>query len=498
MNYKQARWKEPLIFNLTNDKEYNIPVKEVLKYFPKKLIRKKLEIPNLSEALVARHFIRLSQMNYSVDLGPYPLGSCTMKYNPKLLEEVLNTDFIYIHPKQPPETLEGLLSILYELSQYLIEITGMDYCSLQPAAGAHGELAGTFIIRKFHDVNNRKYKDEMIIPDSAHGTNPASAKMAGFNIIEIPSDKNGLVNIRVLKEAVSERTAGLMLTNPNTLGLFEDKICEIADIIHSVDGLLYYDGANLNAILGICKPGDMGFDIIHLNLHKTFGTPHGGGGPGAGPICVKSFLKDYLPAPLIEFKNGKYFLNYDLKHSIGSVHGYFGNIAVLIKAYLYIRNLGGGGLKEAAMISVLNSNYLFKKIISLKGVDPKFNSNRPRKHEFVISFKKLMRDTGVSVLDIAKRLLDYGIHPPTIYFPLIVEEAMMIEPTETLSKNDLDYFVEILEKIINEAYQDANKVKNSPYNTCVGRIDEVMANKPKTMVPSYLWLIKREGRNIKI
>lgn len=489
-SYKQAKWDEPLIFELASEPS-NTPREDISKFLPKHLIRSSLELPNLSEPIVARHFIRLSQMNYSVDLGPYPLGSCTMKYNPKICEEILSTDLIYVHPYQPVDTLQGLLAILYELSRYFAEITGMDYCSLQPAAGAHGEFAGALIIRKYHEVMGRDYKDEIIIPDSAHGTNPASAKMAGFKVIEVPSNEDGTIDIDALKNVVSDKTAGLMLTNPNTLGIFEDKILEISDIIHSVNGLLYYDGANLNAILCKVRPGDMGFDIVHINVHKTFGSPHGGGGPGAGPICVKSFLKDFLPTPIIEYKDGRYYLNYDLKYSIGKVHGYYGNIGVLIKAYLYIRSLGKDGLKQIANISVLNSNYLFRKLLKLRGITAKHNPSKPRKHEFVISLEELKRDTGITALDFAKRLLDYGIHAPTIYFPLIVKEAMMIEPTESLSKDDLDSIVEIFSRIVNEAYNSPEKVKSAPTNTSVHRINEAEASRIRSMAPSYLWMKRK-------
>jgi glycine dehydrogenase subunit 2 len=317
--------------------------------------------------------------------------------------------------------------------------------------------------------------------------------MAGFKVVEIPSSERGTIDIKALESAVTRRTAGIMLTNPNTLGIFEDEVEKIADIIHSVDGLLYYDGANLNAILGKVRPGDMGFDIVHLNLHKTFGAPHGGGGPGAGPICVKSFLREFLPVPIIEYKDGRYVLNYSLKHSIGKIHGYMGNIAVLLKAYIYIRLLGGEGLKKAAEYSVLNANYLFRLLTGLEGVEAVYDPDRPRKHEFVVSVKRLKDLTGVSALDIAKRLLDNGIHAPTIYFPLIVKEALMFEPTENLSKRDLDEIYRAMKAIVEEAFNNPGAVKEAPRNTAVARIKEAEASRPKTMIPSILWLWRKGG-----
>jgi len=494
MSFKQARWNEPLLFNLTTIDE-KIPesiVDEASKYIPKELIRENLYLPDLPEHLVVRHYTRLSQMNYGVDLGIYPLGSCTMKYNPRINEEIASLEHLTsIHPLQDDEEVQGLLQILYELGVMLSKITGMDYFSFQPAAGAHGEFVGTLIIKKYHEVNGKDYKDEIIVPDSAHGTNPASARMAGFKVIEIPSNESGEVDLDALKEAVSDRTAGLMITNPNTLGIFESRIKAIAEIIHGVGGLLYYDGANLNAIAGVVRPGDMGFDIIHLNLHKTFGTPHGGGGPGSGPVGVKAFLRDYLPIPIIEYDGRRYYMEYNLKHSIGKVHSYYGNIAVLVKAYSYLMRLGGKGLRETSIKAVLSSNYLFKKLRGLKGVVVSHAKNSPRMHEFVISLSKLKMDTGVTAKDFSKRLLDYGVHAPTIYFPLIVEEALMIEPTESVTISELDYFIDVFTRVMDESYNNPELVKNAPYNTSVGRIDDVKASKPSTMIPTYKWLRKK-------
>lgn len=492
--YRQTKWIEPIIFEYSDEDKTSLSkhLEKIYQYIPEELIRKSIALPNISEPEIVRHFIRLSQMNYSVDLGMYPLGSCTMKYNPKVCDEIVYLPELQnLHPLQPIETVQGLLEILYKLKKQLAQLTGMDEFSLQPAAGAHGEYTGVLIIKKFHEVNGNMERDEILIPDSAHGTNPASAKMAGFNVIEIPSDKDGLVDLNALKASLSERTAGLMLTNPNTLGLFEKNILRISKLVHESGGLMYYDGANLNAIAGIARPGDMGFDIIHVNLHKTFGTPHGGGGPGSGPVGVKSFLREYLPVPLIQFDNGKYFLNWNLKHTIGKVHGYYGNIAVLIRAFCYISLLGGDGIRKASEISALNSNYLLKKIIKFRGVSLPYSKNVFRKHEFVISLGKLKDDTGVTAKDVAKRLLDFGVHPPTIYFPLIVQEAFMIEPTESVSKRDLDEYAEILGKIINEAYDDPSILLEAPSNTKVRRIDEAYGSRPKTMTPTYRWIKMR-------
>ena len=505
-NFNQAKWEEKLIFELSKpgrigyvpadiEDEIRKEVGNIYDHFPKDLVRKDINLPEVSQLQVLRHYTRLSQMNYGVDLGTYPLGSCTMKYTPKAVEDVVNDEKLKnLHPLQPVETVQGILEILYELEQYLKEITGMDRFSLQPPAGASGELTGALIIRKYHEVNGELgIRTEIIIPDSAHGTNPASARMAGFRVIEVPSDENGCVDIEALKSVLSRRTAGLMLTNPNTLGIFERNIVEIAKMVHEIGGLLYYDGANFNAIMGIVRPGDMGFDIVHLNLHKTFSTPHGGGGPGAGPVGVKDFLKDFLPVPLIDFDGEKYYFNYKLKHSIGKVHTFFGNVAVLVKAYAFIRLMGGEGLRKISEIAVLNANYLMKKLEKLRGVELPYAKDTPRKHEFVISLEKLKKETGVAALDVAKRLLDFGIHAPTIYFPLIVPECFMIEPTETESKEELDYYAEVMEKIISECYSDPQIVLNAPHNTCVGRIDEAKASRPATMIPSYKWLTKRSS-----
>jgi len=426
-------------------------------------------------------------MNYGVDSGLYPLGSCTMKYNPKINEQLASMPTMgMLHPYQDENTVQGILEILYRLERWLAEITGTHEVCLHPAAGAHGEFLGTLLMRAYHKFNGEsERRSEVIVPDSAHGTNPASAAMAGFNVVVVPSDDEGCVSLEALKAAVSEGTAGLMLTNPNTLGIFEKNIDEIARIVHEAGGLLYYDGANLNPILGKARPGDMGFDIVHMNIHKTFSTPHGGGGPGAGPVGVSEELAKFLPVPRILFDSACYRLNYDRPHSIGKIRSFYGNTAVLLKAYAYILSLGFDGLKEAAEVSVLNANYLMKKLRGIRGLTLPYNYGKPRKHECVFSAKPLKNETGVSALNIAKRLLDYGLHSPTIYFPLIVDEALMIEPTETFEKEEIDRFIEAMQKICEEAYKNPETVLKAPHNTAVSRLDEVKASHPRTMALSW-------------
>ena len=442
---------------------------------PKSLQRtKKIGIPNLDETQVARHFHRLSQMNYGVDSGIYPLGSCTMKYNPKICEQIASWDkFANTHPCQDASTVQGNLQIMFELERMLCEITGMDYFSLQPAAGAHGEFLGMLLTRAYHEHNKDNERTEVILPDTAHGTNPASASMAGYKLIEIQSNKDGTVDLGVLENTLSEKTACFMLTNPNTLGIFESDILEIQKMVHKAGSLLYYDGANMNAIMGKARPGDMGFDIVHLNLHKTFSTPHGGGGPGSGPVGVNIKLEKFLPIPRVcKAKDGRYFLDYDAPESIGKIKSYYGNFSVLLKAYIYIKMMGKDGLREAAEIAVLNSNYMKKKIIDSKKYEMPYKELR--KHEFVLSCEKLKQEKQITAKDVAKRLLDHGLHPPTVYFPLIVKEALMIEPTETESKKDLDKYIETLIKIADEK---PDVVRNAPTSTSVKRIDEVSATK---------------------
>ena len=439
--------------------------------FPKKHLRKDdLPLPEVSQLDVVRHYTNLSSTNYSIDKGFYPLGSCTMKYNPKINEDMASLDgFSNIHPYQDESTVQGALKLMHSLSNMLCEITGMDDFSLQPAAGAHGELAGLMIIKEYHKKNGDQKRKNIIVPDSAHGTNPASAKVAGFDIVEIKSTKEGKVDLESLKKALNSQTAGLMLTNPNTLGIFEDDIEEISKLVHEAGGLLYYDGANMNAIMGVARPGDMGFDVIHLNLHKTFSTPHGGGGPGSGPVGVKEVLSKFLPTPTIRKKEKTYFLNYDQKDSIGKIKNFYGNFGMFVRAYTYVLALGSDGLKEASEIAVLNANYLKEML--------KDEYNIPIdilcKHEFILNGIKGAKE--VSTLDIAKRMIDYGFHPPTIYFPLVVENAMMFEPTETESKETLDDFIAALNKIAKEAKTNPELLKNAPHNTPVRRLDEVKA-----------------------
>lgn len=508
--FKQANWNERLIFSLGRkgrrghvspkvEEKIKRIVGDVNLLVPDNMQRKsQLKLPELSEVEVVRHFARLSQMNYGVDSGLYPLGSCTMKYNPKINELLANLPAInMVHPYQDEGTVQGILEILYRLERWLAEITGTHEVCLQPAAGAHGEFLGTSLTRAYHKLNGEiEKRREIIVPDSAHGTNPASAAMAGFNVVVVPSDEDGCVSIEALKAAVSKRTAGLMLTNPNTLGIFEKNIEEIAKIVHEAGGLLYYDGANLNAILGKARPGDMGFDVVHMNIHKTFGTPHGGGGPGAGPIGVSEELAKFLPVPRIVLDGESYHLDYNKPHTIGKMRSFYGNVAVLLKAYAYILSLGFEGLKEVAEVSVLNANYLAKKLKEIKGLALPYSGEKPRKHECVFSAKPLESETGISALNIAKRLLDYGLHAPTIYFPSIVNEALMIEPTETFEKEELDRFVEAMRKICDEAYTNPKVVLKAPHNTAVSRLDEVKASHPRTMVLSWRMYRKKNEQNL--
>lgn len=486
MIFKQAHWDEPLIIERSSEGRvgFSLPIHETpsVNALPELLRKRPPRLPELSEAEVIRHYVRLSQENYGVDLGVYPLGSCTMKYNPKVLDRLVTTAKIQeLHPLQDGVSVQGILRILYELSEWLAEIVGLKKVSLQPAAGAHGEFAGALIMRAYHRQNgDLERRDEIIVPDSAHGTNPASATMAGFKVVEIPSNRDGCVDIEALRASLSPRTAGLMLTNPNTLGIFEAEILDIAKLVHEEGGLLYYDGANLNAMLGKAKPGRMGFDIVHINIHKTFASPHGGGGPGSGPIAVTKELERFLPVPTVERDGERYYLDFDRPNSIGKIRSFWGNSAVLVRAYGYILTMGRDGLEEAADVSVLNANYLAKKLSQVRGLELPF-AKKLRKHEFVLSAARMARETGVRAADLSKRLLDFGIHAPTVYFPLIVDEAMMIEPTETVSKEELDETVMAFSKASAEAYTIPDVVKDAPRNTTVSRIDEARASHPKTM-----------------
>jgi glycine dehydrogenase subunit 2 len=433
----------------------------------------KLELSNLSEPEVVRHYTKLSAKNFSIDTNFYPLGSCTMKYNPKICHLLASCDeFTTLHPKAPESLTQGTLEILYRLQQNLKAITGMDEVSLSPVAGSAGELAGCLIIKKYFSQDQNR--TQIIIPDAAHGTNPASAKMAGFEVIEIKTATDGCLDFQQLKNVVCNKTAAIMLTNPSTLGLIESNIKDIAKLMHSVGALLYYDGANLNSIMGKTNPYVMGFDIIHMNLHKTFATPHGGGGPGAGPIAVVKKLAKFLPNPVIDKKNDVYYKRNN-ESSIGKLTANFGNIGVLIRAYIYIKLQGAEGLHNVTKIAVLNANYLKSKLIKA-GFDI-YQKEKLCSHEFIISFARLKKETGITAFDFAKRLLDYDIHPPTVYFPSLVPECFLVEPTETESKKTLDEFIKIMIKIKEEAESNPVLLKNAPNNLAVGRLDELKAAK---------------------
>lgn len=448
----------------------DVPDLDVEEYVGNKYSRDDLDFPEVSEVDVVRHYTALSELNYGVDSGIYPLGSCTMKYNPKRNEDIARLNKLaQIHPYQNEEDIQGSLEILYKLKEDLAEISGMDEMTLQPASGAHGEFTGLLIIKKYFEDKGIE-KSKVIVPDSAHGTNPASAVMAGFDVVEIDSNEHGMIDIDKLKEAVDDDVAALMLTNPNTLGIFEKDISEIADIIHDSGGLLYYDGANLNAVMGYARPGDMDFDVLHLNLHKTFSTPHGGGGPGSGTVGVKSFLKPYLPRPVLSKEEDWYCWDYDRPKSIGKIHAFYGNYGVLIRAYSYIKTLGSSGLKKTTENAVLNANYMKTKLKEEFVLPYEENSL----HEFVLSGVK-QKEKGASTLNIAKRLLDYGQYAPTIYFPLVVKEAMMIEPTETENLDTLNRFIDTLKTISKEIEENPEVVKNAPHNTSVRKLDEVKA-----------------------
>ncbi len=483
MTYHQAVHDVPLLFERC---EKPVPSEKfdptVGGAIPKELTRKELMIPDLPERDVIKHFINLSQMNFGVDNGLYPLGSCTMKYNPKVCDEIVSWPTVSdIHPLQDPSTIQGALRLMHELEIALCEIGGVDAVTLQPAAGAHGEFTGMHLVRALHESNGEK-RSEVVVPDAAHGTNPASAAMVGYDVLELPS-REGRVDVEALKAAVSKDTAAFMLTNPNTLGLFEKDVVEIAKIVHEAGALLYYDGANLNAIMGKTSPGKMDFDIVHFNLHKTFATPHGGGGPGAGPIGVKRPLEKFLPVPRIAHQGGVYSLDYDRPFSIGKVRAFFGNYSVLVRAYAYIRMHGGDGLESISENAVLNSNYVKQMLLS--EFDMPFANLR--KHEFVLSGRRL-KEKGVRTIDFAKRLLDYGFHAPTIYFPLIVDEAIMIEPTETESKETLDEFIAACKAIVKE---DPQVLHNAPVNTARRRLDEAKA--ARDMIFSWRGLKKKTG-----
>ncbi|EDL63574.1 aminomethyl-transferring glycine dehydrogenase subunit GcvPB [Bacillus sp. SG-1] len=470
---------QPLIFELSKEgrtgyslPEMDVPQVDLSELIPAEYTREEApELPEVSELDIMRHYTALSKRNHGVDSGFYPLGSCTMKYNPKINENVARFNgFAHLHPLQETKGVQGALELMFDLQEHLKEITGMDEVTLQPAAGAHGEWTGLMMIRAYHEANGDTNRTKVIVPDSAHGTNPASATVAGFETVTVKSDENGLVDMEDLKRVVGEDTAALMLTNPNTLGLFEENILEMASIVHEAGGKLYYDGANLNAVMSKARPGDMGFDVVHLNLHKTFTGPHGGGGPGSGPVGVKADLIPYLPKPVLVKRDDEYVFEYDRPQSIGRVKPYYGNFGINVRAYTYIRTMGPDGLKAVTENAVINANYMMRRLA------PHFDLpyDRHCKHEFVISGKR-QKKLGVRTLDIAKRLLDFGYHPPTIYFPLNVEECMMIEPTETESKETIDAFIDAMIQIAKEAEENPEIVQEAPHTTVIKRLDETLA-----------------------
>jgi len=468
--------REPLIFEISEKgkrafslPELDVPEKiDIIKSLP---VRKEIKgFPEVSEVEVIRHFTRLSRTNYCVDEGFYPLGSCTMKYNPKINEKVAAIlEFISSHPYAPSDLVQGNLEILKTVEELLAEITGMDAFSLQPSAGAQGELLGMMLIRACLEERGNP-RSIVLIPDSAHGTNPSSAHICGYRVQEVKSNEKGTIEVSDLARQMTEDVAALMITNPNTLGVFEADIKEIARIVHSKGGFIYMDGANMNALVGISRPGDMDVDVIHLNLHKTFSTPHGGGGPGAGPVGVKRELEPYLPVPVIEKKEGRYILDYDRPQSVGRIRSFFGNFLVAVKALAYILSLGPQGLKEVAEVAVLNSNYIRKSL----EVEYHLKYKTPTLHECVFS-DKLQKEHGILNIDIAKRLIDYGLHPPTMSFPLIVQGALMTEPTETESKRDLDLFIDAMKQIARESKENPEVVKSAPHTSYVRRLDETAA-----------------------
>jgi glycine dehydrogenase subunit 2 len=480
MSVKPSAKNNPLIFELSKPgrrgyrlPDLDVPAGELSALVDPRLLREREpRLPEVSEVDVVRHYTSLSRRNYGVDLGFYPLGSCTMKYNPKINEQVAAFEaFQHLHPLQPERSVQGTLALMHELLTALSEVTGMSWGTLQPFAGAHGEFTGMKLFKACFQRRGESGRTKVLVPDSAHGTNPASAHLAGFEVVEVHSDSRGLVSLDSLKEHLDETLAGIMMTNPNTLGLFEEDILEISRAIHDVGGLLYYDGANLNAIVGKVRPGDMGFDVVHLNLHKTFSTPHGGGGPGAGPVLVSETLLPFLPVPDVVKREEGYHLENNRPDSIGRLSGFYGNVAVMVRAYAYLLTMGRDGLARVGELAVLNANYLKERLKASYDLP----YDRLCKHEFVLSARVLREKFGITALDVAKRLLDFGIHPPTVYFPLIVAEALMIEPTETESLEVLDRFVEVMETIAREAAESPETLKQAPRATPVRRIDEVLA-----------------------
>ncbi|MEA2574677.1 MAG: glycine dehydrogenase subunit 2 [Chloroflexia bacterium] len=466
---------EPLIFELSSPgrKGFSLPevdMDEAPDIDPA-LLREELDMPEVSEVDVTRHFVRLSQKNYGIDIGFYPLGSCTMKYNPKVHEDVaILPGFAAIHPYQPTGSAQGALQVMYELQGMLGQIVGMDAVTLQPAAGAHGEFTGILMIRAYHRSRGDTQRDTLLVPDSAHGTNPATAAAAGFKLISLKSGADGSVDLEALKGVLSDRVAGMMLTVPSTLGLFEPNILEISRLVHEAGGLMYGDGANLNALVGHIRPGDLGFDVMHINLHKTFTTPHGGGGPGSGPVACRSDLAKFLPGPLVD-KGEDGYAFVEPEASVGRVKNFWGNFGMHVRAYTYIRHLGLPGLQRVSEDAILNANYIRANLAGIYHLP----YNRICMHEVVLSGKNIKQETGCRTLDIAKRLIDHGMHPPTVYFPLIVEEALMIEPTETESKETLDQFISAMKAVAAEAHTNPDVLHAAPITTEYGRLDEVTA-----------------------
>ncbi|QIK52990.1 glycine dehydrogenase subunit 2 [Dysgonomonas sp. HDW5A] len=478
------KYYDKLIFEISKEGRhgYTLPENQLSKYsvddLPSSLLREeKAQLPEVSELDVVRHYTNVSNKNFGVETGFYPLGSCTMKYNPKMNDEIAGLPaFSSLHPLQSDETVQGALEVYYKLAQSLSEISGLAEYTLNPYAGSHGELIGLMIMRQYHQKRGDLKRTKVIVPDSAHGTNPASAAVCGFDIVEVHSNEKGTISAEDLKPLLDDTIAGIMMTNPNTLGIFETEILEIANLVHEAGGLLYYDGANLNPLLGKCRPGDMGFDIMHINLHKTFSTPHGGGGPGSGPVGVTKALVDYLPNPRVKKDGDRYYID-NGDDSLGSISGFLGNFSVYIRAYTYILSLGKDNLKNVGPLATLNANYIKESLkqhyyLPIEGIC---------KHEFVFD-GLLDKSTGVTTLDIAKRLLDYGFHAPTVYFPLLFSQSIMIEPTETESLDTLDSFIEVMKKVAVEAKEDPEMVKNAPYTTPVRRLDETTAAKKPMLI----------------
>lgn len=471
-------FNEPLIFEKSKKgrractiSALDVPEVKGEDVLPGTLLReKKTVLPEVSEQDLVRHYVRLSQWNYCVDAGFYPLGSCTMKYNPKINEFIAqDKNFKDLHPLLSEDFIQGALRIIYELGEYLKEISGLDDITLLPLAGAHGELTGMMMVKAYFKKKGEK-RTKILIPDSAHGTNPASSAMCGFEVVKVETEDNGILTPEIVDRIMNEDIAAIMLTNPNTLGLFETHIKEISEIVHSKGGLVYCDGANLNAMMGIVKPGKLGVDILQFNLHKTFSTPHGGGGPGGGGVAVSKKLSEFLPVPSVSKNGKKYTLDYSIKHTIGRISSFWGNFLVMLRAYAYIRTMGGEGLKKASELAVLNANYIRAKLRDHYDIP----YDRPCMHEVILSDKK-QKEKGVTTMDIAKRLMDFGFHPPTIYFPLIVPGAMMIEPTETESKESIDEFINAMIEIAKESAENPDIVKSAPHNTRLKRLDEVKA-----------------------